>query len=96
MAKSKTYTKEFKFKVAVEMLRGELTAAQVGAKFQVPSCVAARWKNELLDRGAAVFNNKLKDTVLLQEAEIEQLHATIGKLKVENDFLHKASASLSL
>ena len=94
MAKSKTYTKEFKFKVAVEMLRGELTAAQIGSKFQVPSSVAARWKNELLDRGAAVFSNNLKQPPLISEAEIEQLHAAIGKLKVENDFLHKASARL--
>ena len=96
MAKVKTYTKEFKFKVAVEMLRGDLTTAQIGAKFQVPSSVAARWKNELLDRGSSVFANKQADKILLQESEIEQLHATIGKLKVENDFLHKASARLRL
>ena len=96
MAKVKTYTKEFKFKVAIEMLRGELTTAQLSAKFQVPSSVATRWKNELLERGAAVFSHKMQDRNLVQASEIEHLHATIGKLKVENDFLSKASAKLRL
>lgn len=94
MPKGKTYTKDFKFKVAVEMLRGELSTAQIAGKYQVPCSVASRWKNELLDRGAAIFCTKSEQASINTENQIERLHATIGKLKVENDFLHKASARL--
>ena len=78
------------------MLWVEFTAAQISAKFQVPPSVASRWKNELLDRGAAVFSDKQKETPAVWEAAIERLHASIGKLKLESDFLHKASAKLRL
>ena len=94
MAKGKTYTKDFKFKIAVEMLRGELSTAQIAGKYQVPSSVASRWKNELLDRGADIFGTRPEQSSINTENQIERLHATIGKLKVESDFLHKASSRL--
>ena len=52
-----------------------------------------KWKNHLLENGADSFNDK----PIKHEEEpinIDSLHATIGKLKVENDFLLKAYAKL--
>lgn len=96
MSKHKSYTSEFKFKVALEMIRGNLTIAEIISKYQVPRSVLSRWKKQLLDNGSEVFKigNLVADNQSL--AELDKLHATIGRLKVENDFLHKLSAKLKL
>ena len=74
MRKNKNYSKEYKFKVVLEMVRGDLTTAEIISKYQVASSVLHRWKKQLLENG----------------------HAAIGRLKVENDFLHQVSAKLNL
>jgi transposase len=45
MGKQKTYSKEFKFKVAIEMIKGDLTIAEIISKYQVPRSVLSKWKN---------------------------------------------------
>jgi transposase len=55
--------------------------------------VLNKWKNHLLEKGAESFSDKAvksKETPI----DLDSLHATIGKLKVENDFLLKAYAKL--
>lgn len=98
MNKPKSYSKEFKFKVALEMVRGDLSIAEIISKYQVPRSVLGRWKKQLLDNGASIFksSNENSNSATNNAAEIEKLHATIGKLKVENDFLHCVSARLKL
>ena len=97
MRKNKNYSKEYKFKVVLEMVRGDLTTAEIISKYQVASSVLHRWKKQLLENGPDIFENgaafskKTSDDV-----EIEKLHATIGRLKVENDFLHQVSDKLKL
>jgi transposase len=56
MAK-KNYSKAFKFKVALELIRGDLTFLEITNKYGVPRSVAARWKKELLDNGASIFSS---------------------------------------
>lgn len=95
--KNKSYSGEFKFKVALEMVRGDLTLAEITSKYQVPRSVLSRWKKQLLDQGAEIFKTDRASKIDPQSSvEIEKLHATIGKLKVENDFLHHVSARLKL
>jgi transposase len=97
MKKNKNYSNEYKFKVALEMVRGDLTVAEIISKYQVPRSVLHRWKKQLLDNGSDIFaSNKQKYSVENNQADVEKLHATIGKLKVENDFLHLVSARLKL
>lgn len=96
MSKNKQYSNEFKFKVALEMVRGDLTLAEIISKYQVPRSVLSRWKKQLLDNGAQVFKSDNKAVPNSSFAELEKLHATIGRLKVENDFLQAASAKLGL
>ena len=96
MNKNKSYSNEFKFKVALEMIRGDLTLAEIISKYQVPRSVVSRWKKQLLDHGSEIFkpdNPKLNHG---SPVEIEKLHATIGRLKVENDFLQVVSTKLRL
>ena len=96
MSKNKQYSNEFKFKVALEIIRGDLTLAEIISKYQVPRSVLSRWKKQLLDNGAQIFKLDNKAVPNSNSAELEKLHATIGRLKVENDFLQAASAKLRL
>lgn len=97
MNKQKSYTGEFKFKVAPEAIRGDLTIAEIISKYQVPRSVLHKWRKQLLDNGSEVFKagNKAADNQS-SSLVMDKLHATIGRLKVENDFLHKLSAKLKL
>lgn len=86
----KNYSNGFKFKVVLEVIKGDLTIAQVISKYQISKSVIHKWKKQFIDHGASIFNVKGDDSTGLQERDIEKLHATIGKLKVENDFLQDA------
>lgn len=94
MNKQKSYTSEYKFKVALEMIKGDLTIAEIISKYQVPRSVLSRWKKELLENGAEIFKKGNKISKNSDNIELERLHAVIGRLKVENDFLQQASAKL--
>ena len=94
MSKQKSYTNEFKFKVAIEMIKGDLTIAEIISKYQVPKSVVSKWRRQLLDNGSEIFKKGNKSTKALVNGNIEKLHATIGRLKVENDFLQQASSRL--
>lgn len=98
MKKNKNYSNEYKFKVSLEMIRGDLTTAEIISKYQVPRSVLHRWKKQLLENGPELFNNgsEANKSKVSDNQQIDQLHATIGRLKVENDFLHQVSAKLKL
>lgn len=83
----KTFSKEFKFKVAMEAIRGDLTIAEIISKYQVSKTAIHSWKKQILDNGSQVFGQKQE---VSPEKQLEQLHKIIGKLKVENDFLQDA------
>jgi transposase len=98
MGKIKSYSKEFKFKVALEMVRGDLTIAEITSKYQVPKSVLSKWKKQLLDNGSEVFSRAKTPFSgdSNNSAEIDKLHQAIGKLKVENDFLQRCSTRLNM
>lgn len=85
--KKKAHTAAFKFKVAVAMMKGDKTTAEICSQYSIASSQAFAWKKELLEKGSDIFDSKKqpKDA----EKDMDRLHATIGRLKVENDFLSK-------
>jgi transposase len=83
----KTFSKEYKFKVAMEAIKGDLTIAEIISKYQVSKSAIHEWKKLVLDNGASVFGQKKE---VSPEKQVEVLHKIIGKLKVENDFLQDA------
>ena len=87
------YSVDFKAKVALEALRGELTTAQLAAKHGIHQTMVGGWKRQAMEGLTAVFSGKsaAQETVKSTEAEVEKLHAKIGQLVVERDFLAKAS-----
>ena len=89
--KRKRYTAEFKAKVALEALRGELTTSQPAAKHGIHQTMVGDWKRQALEGLASVFSGKAEAQEAAQSAEVEKLHAKIGELVVERDFLAKAS-----
>ena len=86
----KAHSKEFKFKVAIEAIKGDLTLAELSSKYGVASSLVSKWKSQLLSSGKDVFAKQTPENN--PKKEIEQLHATIGRLKVENDFLAQVLA----
>jgi transposase len=89
--KRKRYTAEFKAKVALEALRGELTTSQLAAKHGIHQTMVGDWKRQALEGLASVFSGKAEAQEAAQSAEVEKLHAKIGELVVERDFLARAS-----
>ena len=90
MAKRKSYSAEFKAKVALEALKGEGTMAQLAAKYGVHANMIAQWKAKAQESMVEVFSNGAARKVKSHEDEVKELHAKIGQLTVERDFLSKA------
>jgi transposase len=87
----KRYSADFKAKAALEAIRGELRITQLVAKHGVHQTLIHGWKKQALDGMAGVFSAKADAPAPVATAEIEKLHAKIGELVVEPDFLRKAS-----
>ena len=85
------YSGEFKAKVALEAIKGELTLAQLAAKHGVHQTLITSWKKQAIENMATAFSGKTEQAQASREAEVEKLHAKIGQLVVERDFLRKAS-----
>lgn len=89
--KRKRYSADLKAKVALEAIRGELTISQLVAKHGVHQTVINAWKRQAMDGLAGVFSGKAEAVETGYAGEVEKLHAMIGQLVVERDFLRKAS-----
>lgn len=83
----KTFSKEFKFKVAIEAIQGDLTIPELISKYQISKTAIHAWKKQVLDYGASLFIQKHEESL---DEKVDALHKIIGKLKVENDFLQDA------
>jgi transposase len=82
-------TKEFKFKVALEAIKGEVQIAEIAAKYSVHPNQVAEWKRQLLEKGAEVFASKGEKDDREQQEAAERLYKTIGHQAVQIDWLKK-------
>jgi transposase len=88
----KRHTADFKARVALEAIRGEQTLAEIGAKYGVHLTLVANWKKAAIEGIATTFAPKSAALAgASSEAELSKLHAKIGQLVMERDFLSKAS-----
>jgi transposase len=91
----KTFTSEFKSKVAIEALKGHKTANELASEFDVHPSQITSWKKQLVESSQSAFSDKKQQMALrASEEERERLYAQIGKLKVEVDWLKKKTGHL--
>jgi transposase len=81
----RNHSAAFKGKVALAAIKGEETLAQLATRFDLHPNQIVQWKNQLLERAADVFNGAGSATE--PGPDIKTLHAKIGQLALENDFL---------
>src|SRR5512133_1084785 len=83
----RNHAPSFKAKVALEALKGDQTITELSQRFQVHPNQITEWKKQLLENAAEVFN---KDKKSEPGPNVKELHAKIGQLSMENDFLSVA------
>jgi len=86
--KRRNHSSAFKGKVALAAVRGDHTLAELAEQFDVHPNQIQDWKRRLLEGAEDVFGGHA-DKTRHNEQEIEKLHAKIGQLAMENDFLSK-------
>jgi len=86
--KRRTHSPEFKAKVALAACQGDMTMAEMVKTFDVHANQITDWKKQLLSNAQDVFGKGAKKVEESTET-IEQLHAKIGQLTMENDFLER-------
>ena len=88
--KRRTHSPELKAKVALAAIKGEKTIAELAEQFQIHPNQITKWKKQLLNSAREVFENGSSKSTSDDSATVKELHAKIGKLTVEMDFLSKA------
>ncbi len=90
----KSFSGEFKSKVAVEALKGNRTMSELASEFEVHPTQISAWKKQLLDNSRDAFTGKKQWDMQSVELERDRLYAQIGKLQVELEWLKKKTGHL--
>ena len=90
----RNHTPAFKAKVALAAIKGEKTLAELAQQFDVPNQIT-QWKGQLLEGAAGVFGHGRAEFGPAP-VDLKVLHAKIGELALENDFLEGALTKAGL
>jgi len=88
---TKKYSPEFKARVALESLRGDVSQAELCRRYGAASDQLSRWRKRLIEQAPRLFSDGRKDPHLERIAQLEQL---VGRLTLELEILKKASNML--
>ena len=91
----RNHSPAFKAKVAIAAIKGERTIAQIAEQFDVHPNQVTTWKAQLEGGAADVFGGGT-GTAPAPPVDVKQLHAKIGELTLENDFLEGALTKAGL
>ena len=90
----RNHTAVFKSKVALAAIKGDKTVAELAQQFDVHPNQITQWKTQLLERAGVVFEGSGQKAA--PPIDIKALHAKIGELILENDFLEGALTKAGL
>ena len=88
------HTPSFKAKVALAAIKGEMTLAQLAEHFDVHPNQVTEWRRQLIERAAGAFGAPSEAPE--PSVDVKALHAKIGQLTLENDFLEGALTKAGL
>lgn len=86
----KRYSADFKAKVALEAIRGDQTIHELASRYELHPNMITNWKRQAVDNMAEAFSSKSERSNKGDDTQVKELHAKIGELTVERDFLAKA------
>ena len=89
----RNHTPAFKARVALAAVKGEMTLADLAQQFDVHPNQITQWKTQLLEGAAGVFGPEGRSE---PRVDVKSLHAKIGELTLENDFLEGALGKVGL
>jgi transposase len=92
----RNHSPTFKAKVALAAVRGEKTLSELAQQFDVHPNQIRQWKDQLLEGASGVFGSEAKAEAAQPSVDVKTLHAKIGELTLENDFLGSALAKAGL
>jgi transposase len=92
----RNHTPAFKAKVALAAIRGESTVTDLAQHFDVHPNQITQWKAQLQEGAAGVFGSAAGTGADLPTVDVKLLHAKIGELTLENDFLEGALGKAGL
>ena len=85
--KHRNHQPDFKAKVTLAALKGDLTLAELSARYDVHQNQVTEWKKQLLENAGLAFGGeKAREDA---KTQIKELHSKIGQLTMENDFLEQ-------
>jgi transposase len=92
----RNHTAAFKAKVALAAIKGDRTLAQLGEQFDVHPNQITTWKAQLENAATEVFGPSGGSVSSAPAVDVKSLHAKIGELTLENDFLEGALSKAGL
>ena len=92
----RNHSPAFKAKVAVAAIKGEKTMVELAQEFDLHANQIKQWKNHLLEGVTGVFGDEAKAEPAGPTVDVKTLHAKIGELTLENDFLSGALGKAGL
>ncbi len=92
----RNHSPAFKAKVAVAAIRGEQTLVELSQQFDVHANQIRQWKEQLLEGASGGIGAEPKADPATPAVDVKTLHAKIGELTLENDFLSGALGKAGL
>ncbi len=92
----RNHTAAFKTKVALAAIRGEYTLGELAQQHDVHPNQIKQWRDQLMDGAVGIFDRPGKTAKEEPPVDVKTLHAKIGELTLENDFLEGALTKAGL